>query len=105
MFNKKGQSTLEYAIIVAVVIGGLLVMQHYVKRGYSGRLKSASDDMGQQYDPATFSNNVNTVQSADVRQTVSSGVTRTEQVSDQSQSRTGSETQGAWDPSTNMYGQ
>ena len=34
MFNRKGQSTLEYAIIVSVVIGGLLVMQHYIKRGY-----------------------------------------------------------------------
>lgn len=105
MFNKRGQSTLEYAIIIAVVIGGLMVMQHYVKRGYSGKLKSSADEMGQQYDPATFSGTVQLQQSANVRQVVAAGVTTTTQNTDQTSGRTGSENQGAWDPSTNMYGQ
>jgi len=55
MFNKKGQSTLEYALITAVVIAGLLLMQHYMKRGYAGKLKSSTDDIGEQYDPSKFS--------------------------------------------------
>ena len=31
MLKRKGQSTLEYALIIAVVVAGLLLMQHYVK--------------------------------------------------------------------------
>ncbi|MDD5465673.1 MAG: hypothetical protein PHP73_04985 [Candidatus Omnitrophica bacterium] len=55
MFNKKGQSTLEYALITAVIIAGLLLMQHYMKHGYAGRLKSSTDDIGEQYDPSKYS--------------------------------------------------
>ncbi len=54
MFRRKGQSTVEYALIIAVVVAGLLAMQYYVKRGYSGRLKSAADDMGDTYDPQKY---------------------------------------------------
>jgi hypothetical protein len=46
MFTKKGQSILEYSILLAVVIAVLLIMQAYVKRGYSGSLKGAADRMG-----------------------------------------------------------
>jgi uncharacterized protein (UPF0333 family) len=46
---KKGQSTLEYAIIITVVIGALLAMQIYFKRGLQGKLKESSDNIGQQY--------------------------------------------------------
>ena len=47
--NKKGQSTLEYAIIIMIVIAALLTMQNWVKRGISGRLKSSADDIGDQF--------------------------------------------------------
>jgi hypothetical protein len=43
-FSKKGQSTAEYAIVIALVIGALLGMQKYVKRGLQGRVKDALDD-------------------------------------------------------------
>lgn len=45
----KGQSTLEYAVLVIIVIGALLSIQVYIKRGVQGRLKSAADDIGDQY--------------------------------------------------------
>ncbi len=49
-FNKKrGQSTLEYAVLTTIIIGALLSIQFYIKRGVQGRLKSASDDIGDQY--------------------------------------------------------
>jgi hypothetical protein len=106
MSKRKGQSTLEYAIIIAVVVGGLMIMQHYVKRGYQGRLKSASDDMGQQFDPGNFSGNITTEQSARVSQVVSQRVTTTTQLADQTSNRTGRETQGAWNASQGTpYGQ
>jgi hypothetical protein len=47
--NKKGQSILEYAILLGVVIAALLIMQAFVKRGYQGGLKDASDRMGDQF--------------------------------------------------------
>ena len=47
--RKKGQSTLEYAILVIIIIGALLSIQVYIKRGVQGRLKSAADDIGDQF--------------------------------------------------------
>ena len=35
--NKKGQSTVEYAIVVGVVVAALVAMQTYVKRGLQAR--------------------------------------------------------------------
>lgn len=47
----KGQSTLEYAVLIIIVIGALLSIQVYIKRGVQGRLKGAADDIGEQYSP------------------------------------------------------
>ena len=47
----RGQSTLEYAVLIIIVIGALLSIQIYIKRGVQGRLKSATDDIGDQYSP------------------------------------------------------
>ncbi len=47
--QKRGQSTLEYAVLVVIIIGALLSIQFYLKRGVQGRLKSAADDIGDQY--------------------------------------------------------
>ena len=53
----RGQSTLEYAILVVIIIGALLAIQTYLKRGVQGKLKSSADDIGDQYSP----NNTNTL--------------------------------------------
>ena len=47
--KKRGQSTLEYAILVIIIIGALLSIQVYIKRGLQGRLKGAADDIGDQF--------------------------------------------------------
>jgi cytoskeletal protein RodZ len=47
--QRRGQSTLEYAVLIVVIIGALLTIQVYIKRGVQGRLKSAADDIGDQY--------------------------------------------------------
>ena len=49
--RQKGQSTLEYAILIIIIIGALLSIQVYIKRGVQGRLKSAADDIGDQFSP------------------------------------------------------
>ncbi len=47
--NRKGQSTLEYGIVIAVIVGALIMMQVYIKRGVMGRLKQSTDDVGGQF--------------------------------------------------------
>lgn len=51
--NKKGQTTLEYIVLIIIVLGALLAIQYYFKRGLQGRWKAAMDEMGDQYDPRT----------------------------------------------------
>lgn len=47
--KKKAQSSLEYAILIIIVLGALLSIQLYIRRGIQGRLRSATDDIGEQY--------------------------------------------------------
>jgi hypothetical protein len=49
MKGKKGQSILEYAVLIAIVIVGVLIMQIFIKRGYQGSLKDSADKMGDQF--------------------------------------------------------
>ncbi len=49
--REKGQSTLEYAVLIVIIIAALLAMNQYIKRGLQGRLKSATDDVGDQFSP------------------------------------------------------
>jgi uncharacterized protein (UPF0333 family) len=58
-FHRKGQSILEYSLLLIIIIAAFITMQIYIKRGFQGRWKSAVDDLGDQYNPAT-SNSVYT---------------------------------------------
>ena len=104
MFNRKGQSTLEYALIIAVVVAGLLLMQHYIRRGFAGRLKQASDDMGEQYDPTAYSGSFNISQTSRTRQITDDTGVSTNHLNAQVSSRTGSENVIAWTAEANLYG-
>ena len=69
-FNKKkGQSTLEYAVLIVIIIAALLAMNQYIKRGLQGRLKSATDDIGDQFSPGN----------TNVTKTVTTGVNEVQQ--------------------------
>ncbi len=49
----KGQSLVEYVMLIVVVLGAFLVFQKYIARGFAGRWKSVGESMGQGriYDP------------------------------------------------------
>ncbi len=51
MLTRKGQSLVEYAVLIIIILGVFIAMQNYIKRGIQGRWKSATDDLGEQYDP------------------------------------------------------
>ncbi len=48
IISKRAQTTAEYAILIAIVVGAVVAMQVYVKRGLQGRVKEVVDyvDMG-----------------------------------------------------------
>lgn len=48
---RKAQSTLEYALLIGVVVGALIAMQNYLKRSMMGRLQAVGDQIGDQYSP------------------------------------------------------
>lgn len=45
---RKSQDVLEYAALMAIVIGALIGMQVYLKRSLQGRLKEETDKIGPQ---------------------------------------------------------
>jgi len=59
MRNHKGQTILEYTVIIIVILGVLVTMKDYIKRGIQGRWKSATDDVSDQYDPQIVNSFIN----------------------------------------------
>ncbi len=49
-YRAKGQSTLEYALLVAIIAAGLIGMQFYMKRAFQGRAKQAAEEISEPYD-------------------------------------------------------
>lgn len=81
--NKKGQSTVEYALIVAVAAAALIGISVYMQRGLHGKLKESADQMGRQFDPNAFTT---------AWQSVSNGNTVTSEYRDDSTHNTVSQT-------------
>ena len=47
----KGQTLVEYIVLLMIVIFALVAFSSYFKRGIQGRWKAITDDLGDQYDP------------------------------------------------------
>jgi len=77
--KKMAQSTLEYAVLAVVVIGALLTIQNYLKRGIQGKIKSSTDDISaEQYDAKkTHYKKVTTTVSNDVEENTTNEGTKT----------------------------
>jgi Flp pilus assembly pilin Flp len=56
--HNRGQTVIEYTILVIIVLGAFLTVGTYVKRGIQGRWKQTADDLGDQYDPRFANSNV-----------------------------------------------
>ncbi len=54
LWQNKGQSTVEYAVMAAVVVGALLLMGRYIERGVAGKLHVATDQIGDQFTPIGY---------------------------------------------------
>jgi hypothetical protein len=58
----KGQSILEYAMIIAVVVAALLAINAYMKRGIQGKLRESIDSVGEQYEAGNVTSKYTTTQ-------------------------------------------
>ena len=56
--RKKAQSTTEMAFLIIVVLGALVALGTYIKRGIQGRWRDSVDSFGDQYDPKGMDTNI-----------------------------------------------
>ena len=58
MFRKrKGQSSLEYVLIIIAAVAAMLIMRTYIKRCIQGRIRSSSDEISNyHFDPIYYEN-------------------------------------------------
>ena len=75
--RRKGQSALEYAVIISVVIGALLAMQIYMKRGLENRMRQSGDDVGKQFSAGATTVDRVTNRSSFITETTLGGTTNT----------------------------
>ena len=54
----KAQSTLEYVILVTIIVAAFVATQAYIKRGFQGRWKETMDSFADQYDPNAINSQV-----------------------------------------------
>lgn len=47
--KRKGQSILEYAILMGIIVAVFVSIQIYVKRAVQGKFKSSADQIGEQF--------------------------------------------------------
>jgi len=56
--SRRGQSVLEYVILLTIIMGALIAAGTYLKRGIQGRWKESIDGIGDQYDPRVANSNL-----------------------------------------------
>lgn len=100
----RGQSTLEYAVIIAVVVSALLAIQIYMKRGLQGKLRDSTDQIGEQFDAGATTLNHTVTRSGKTVQQVEAGKTTVDSgggsLGGTAETRTesGTESVAAWTP-------
>lgn len=89
--KQKAQTTLEYVILVSVIVAALIGMQVYVKRGFSGKLKESADSIGQQFSPGHTTSEYTVKSETESKEELLGAVTTTD-ITKQETTRTGNET-------------
>ncbi len=99
MFRRslRGQSTLEYVILIGFVVAALIAMGIYMKRGVQGKLRESTDQIGEQYSAQNTTSEYTTVTNMQQNEVVAAGGASTTSISKNQQTKTGRETVGALD--------
>jgi hypothetical protein len=105
--NTKGQSLFEYTAVIACVVAALLGVSIYAQRAIQGRMRSSSDQIGEQYEPGSLSGNMTTTVTRNITSDISTqpwtvngqpgqATFRTETINQDDTVRTGTETLGTF---------
>lgn len=107
--NRRAQTTAEYAILIAIVVGAVVAMQVYVRRGIQGRIKNVVDHnppsatvgdqtltfTGEQYEPYYQSSDAATSRASKQQDVLGKGGQAGRVVAEQTQQM--SQRKQAWD--------
>jgi hypothetical protein len=88
----RGQSTLEYVILLGFVVAALIAMGVYMKRGVQGKLRESSDQVGEQYSAGNTTGTYTTTIGMTQTENMASKGAVTTVISRNTQSKAGSET-------------
>ena len=64
--KRYGQTLIEYVVVITCIIAALIATQFYIKRALQGRLRSAADQIGEQYEPSRTRGSSTTTLNRDV---------------------------------------
>ena len=92
--QKKGQSTLEYVILIGFVVSALIMMGIYIKRSIQGKLRESSDQIGEQFSVYKTNSIYNTYTDLQQTEKQTSGGASTVKYDKNEQKRTGYESVG-----------
>jgi len=96
--KSKGQSTLEYVILLGFIVAALIAMGVYMKRGFQGRLRESTDQVGQQYSAYNYEGEYDTNTAMEQHESrIHSGQIETK-ITTNRQEKTGSETVKGFQP-------
>lgn len=87
----RGQSTLEYVILIGFVVAALIAMGVYMKRGIQGRLKESTDQVGEQYSAGNTEADYTTKIEVDQTENMSAGGATETRIDTNKQTKSGSE--------------
>ena len=91
----RGQSTIEFALLIVVVIAALVAMQIYLRNALQGKLRQSSDQIGSQWDADQGEYTITSSASSKRKQTVTTaGVSTDTTTADDTQTRDVKETVG-----------
>lgn len=85
--NRRAQSTLEYVVLIAVVVGGILGVQQYVRRAVEGRGKLSADQIGEQWSSGDSNYTVTVTTKGDRTDTLAGNGTSVSALANESQTR------------------
>ena len=90
----RGQSTLEYVILIGFVVAALIFMGVYMRRGVQGKLRESTDQIGEQYTYNNTTSNYTTTTNMHQTETMTAGGITTTNIDINEQNRSGGESIG-----------
>jgi len=96
--SKRGQSTLEYVILIGFVVAALIAMGVYMKRGVQGKLRESADQVGEQYSAGNTTGTYTTTTNINQTENMASGGRTTTTINRNEQRKSGSETVSDFTP-------